>query len=81
MGLQPTSDFQGICEADLRSTPNISALTNVFARLHRTVADPADRRRAVPSAPHTILARCKRLLGNAALPAALCAELAQQSGY
>jgi hypothetical protein len=39
IGLQPTFDFQSICEADLRSTPNISALTDLFARSHWTVAD------------------------------------------
>src|SRR5271155_5196559 len=39
IGLQPTFDFQSICEPDLRSTPNISALTDLFARSHWTVAD------------------------------------------
>jgi hypothetical protein len=35
IGLQPTSDFQTICEADLQSAPNISALIDLFARPHR----------------------------------------------
>jgi hypothetical protein len=38
IGLQPTSDFQTICEADLQSAPNISALIDLFARPHWTVA-------------------------------------------
>src|ERR1700677_1044482 len=39
IGLRPTSDFQSICKVDLRSTPNISALADLFARSHWTVAD------------------------------------------
>jgi hypothetical protein len=34
IGLQPTSDFPTICEADLQSAPNISALIDLFARSH-----------------------------------------------